>query len=434
VRPAARITAAVEVLEDVVDRHRPASEALADWGKAHRIAGSGDRAAIGNLVYDALRRRASIGWAMGGDRPRALAIGTAARTFGVEPDAIAALCDGSQHAPAALSDEERAGLGRAIDDAPPYIRADVPEWLWPTFEAQFKERAVAEGIAFAERAPTDIRVNALKATSERVSKALTSFGPQAAPFAPSGLRIPAPVGPGRTPNLQAEAAFQAGWFEIQDAGSQIAATLAGAGPRLQVLDVCAGGGGKTLAMAAAMHNTGQIYAYDGDRLRLKPIYERLKRAGVRNVQVLRARDKSALAALGPRFDVVLVDAPCTGTGVWRRRPEAKWRLKAPSIANRQAEQREVLALAAPLVRPGGVLVYVTCSILPAENGEQIEAFIAGNPDFAVEPYGEVWRRTFSSEPPSSADGRADHLLLTPLSHETDGFFVAVLRRAPGVAR
>lgn len=431
-RPAARITAAIEVLEEVLERHRPVSEALADWGKAHRVAGSGDRAAIGNLVYDSLRRRSSIAWKMRSDGARALAIGAAARTFDLEPDAVAALCDGSQHAPPALSDEERAGLERPLDDAPPYVQADVPEWLWPTFLAQFGERAVAEGVALAERAPTDIRVNALKATPERVLKALVSFGPQAAPFAPNGLRIPAPTGPGRTPNLQAEAAFQAGWFEVQDAGSQVAAALSGAGPRLQVLDLCAGGGGKTLAMAAAMHNTGQIYAYDGDRLRLKPIFERLKRAGVRNVQVLRARDKVGLAALGPRFDVVLVDAPCTGTGVWRRRPEAKWRLKEPSIASRQAEQREVLALAAPLVKPGGAIVYVTCSLLPAENGEQVAAFVAANPDFALEPLGDVWRRNLPGDPPVSADGQTDHLLLTPAAHATDGFFVAVLRRSQAV--
>lgn len=428
VRPAARITAAIEVLTEVVERHRPASEALADWGKAHRIAGSADRSAIGSLVYDALRSRASLAWAMGAGSPRALAIGTAPATFGLAPDAVAALCDGSQHAPAALSGAEEAGLTRSLAEAPPHVQANVPDWIWPSFEAMFGERAVTEGAALAERAPTDIRINTLKSTRDKVAKALAQFGLEPAPFAPNGLRIPPPAGPGRTPNLTAEAAFQAGWIEVQDAGSQVAAAMTGAGPRLQILDLCAGGGGKSLAMSAAMQNTGQIYAYDDDRMRLKPIFDRLKRAGARNVQVLRAGDSAALAKLGARFDVVLVDAPCTGTGVWRRRPEAKWKLKPSSIEARQRDQREVLALAAPLVKTGGRLVYVTCSIIPSENTEQIAAFLTANPDFTIEPFGEVWRRTLGGDPPHSADGRTDTLLLTPATHRTDGFFIAVLAK------
>ena len=431
-RPGARIQAAIEVLDEIIARHRPASEALADWGKAHRVAGSGDRNAIGHIVYDALRRRSSIAWAQDADTARALAIGAAPQALALAPDAVAALCDGEQHAPAPLSQAELAGLTRSLDRAPAHIQADIPEWLWPTFTATFGEGAIAEGRQMAARAPTDIRVNTIKSTPERVAKALTSFGVTPTRHSPIGLRIAAPEGTSRTPNLQAEAAFQAGWFEIQDEGSQVAAALAGAGPRHQILDICAGAGGKTLAMAAAMQNTGQIYAYDGDRLRLKPIFDRLKRAGARSVQVLRARDTEALATLGPRFDVVLADAPCTGTGVWRRRPEAKWRLKAHSIANRQDDQQAVLALAAPMVKPGGVLVYVTCSVLPEENTGQVARFLAANPEFAIEPTAEVWRRTIRSEPPRSADGATDSLLLTPRAHATDGFFIAVLRRRDGV--
>ena len=427
-RPGARITAAIEVLDEVLLKHRPASEALSDWGKAHRVAGSGDRSAIGSLVYDALRRRSSIAWAFETDASRALAIGAAAQAFGIAPDAAAALCDGSQHAPAPLTEAEQRAITRPLDDAPPHIQADVPEWLWPTFSATFGEIAIAEGKALTGRAPTDLRVNTIKSSRERVVKALTSFGVVETRYAPLGLRIPAPIGPGRTPNLQAEAAFQAGWFEVQDEGSQIAAAMTGAGPRMQILDICAGAGGKSLAMSAAQNSTGQIYAYDNDRLRLKPIFDRMKRAGARNIQVLRARDRDALEALGPRFDVVLVDAPCTGTGVWRRRPEAKWKLKAPSIANRLRDQQEVLTMAAPMVKPGGTLVYVTCSILPEENGGQVADFIKTHQDFVIEPASEVWRRTLTGEPPRSADGRIDSLLLTPHQHQTDGFFVAVLRR------
>jgi 16S rRNA (cytosine967-C5)-methyltransferase len=310
------------------------------------------------------------------------------------------------------------------------VRADIPEWLWPSFSAQFGENAVAEGEAMARRAPADLRVNTLKSTPEKVLKALLPFGASPCPVSPVGVRVPAPAGAQRTPNLQAEAAFQAGWFEIQDEGSQIAALLSGAGPRKQVLDLCAGAGGKTLAVAALMQNTGQLYAYDADRYQLKPIFERIKRAGVRNVQVLRAGDEAALEALGPRFDVVLADAPCTGTGTWRRRPDAKWRLKPEALAARQAEQRSVLARAASLVKPGGRLVYVTCSILPEENVEQVAAFLKTHGDFQAVPIGDAWVAAgLPGEASPSADGRSDSLLLTPARHGTDGFFIAVLTRA-----
>jgi len=333
-QPGARLAAATEILDDILTRHRPTAMALADWGKNHRFAGSGDRNAIGGLVYDALRRRASIAWAMGAASPRALAIGAAGPALGLAPDAVAAACSGDNHSLQPLSDAERDGLKMPLDEAPDPVRADVPEWLWPAFVAAFGPRAVSEGAALAERAPADLRVNTLKATPEKVLKALAEFGAEPCRYSPVGVRVPPPRGTARTPNLQAEAAFQAGWFEVQDEGSQIAALLAGAEPRLQVLDLCAGAGGKTLALAAGMQNTGQIYAYDEDRLRLKPIFDRVKRAGVRNVQILRGGDAGALAALGAKFDLVLVDAPCTGTGVWRRRPEAKWRLKPESLALR----------------------------------------------------------------------------------------------------
>ena len=429
-RPGARIAAAIEVLEAILNRYQPVAIALTDWGKAHRFAGSGDRNAIGGLVYDALRRRASLAWALGEDSPRALAIGAAPSALGLSADAVIEACNGSEHAPPPLSDAERAGLTRDMGEAPDAVRADIPEWLWPSFSAQFGGNAVAEGEAMARRAPADLRVNTLKSTPEKVLKALLPFGASPCPVSPVGVRVPAPAGAHRTPNLQAEAAFQAGWFEIQDEGSQIAALLSGAGPRKQVLDLCAGAGGKTLALAALMQNTGQLYAYDADRYQLKPIFERIKRAGVRNVQVLRAGDEAALEALGPRFDVVLADAPCTGTGTWRRRPDAKWRLKPEALTARQAEQRSVLARAASLVKPGGRLVYVTCSILPEENVEQVAAFLKTHGDFQAVPIGDAWAAAgLPGEAPPSADGRSDSLLLTPARHGTDGFFISVLTRA-----
>jgi 16S rRNA (cytosine967-C5)-methyltransferase len=271
-------------------------------------------------------------------------------------------------------------------------------------------------------------VNTLKAEREKVLKALLRFSPTATPLSPLGVRLPAPDGAGRQANIEADAAHGKGWFEIQDEGSQLAALMAGAGPREQVLDFCAGAGGKALAFAAIMHNTGQVYAFDQDALRLRPIFERLKRAGVRNTQVIPGGNSEALAALGPRFDVVFVDAPCTGSGAWRRHPDAKWRLRTHNLAQRQVQQRAALAAAAASVKPGGRLLYATCSVLPEENGDQIDWFVKNHSGFAALPWRESWAAGIGSEPPVSADATDKALLLTPARHGTDGFFIAPLVR------
>jgi 16S rRNA (cytosine967-C5)-methyltransferase len=428
-RTGARIKAAIEVLDEVLHRHRPAANALADWGKSHRFAGSGDRAAIGNLLYDALRRKRSLAAQMESDSPRAVVLAAAPRALGLDPAAVAASADGSPHAIEAPTEAELEGLSRQLAaDAPASVRGDFPDWLEASFERAFGAAAADEGAALASRAPVDLRVNALKADRDKVLRALARFSPIATPYSPIGVRLPAPEGAGRQPNVEAEPGHGKGWYEVQDEGSQLAALMAGATPRKQVLDLCAGAGGKTLAFAAMMRNTGQVYAYDDDPQRLRPIFERLKRAGVRNVQVLAAGDEAALRDLGPRFDAVCIDAPCTGTGAWRRRPDAKWRLRPANLAQRLDEQRALLELAAPLVRPGGRLAYVTCSVLPEENGDQLARFAAGHADFAVLPWRAAWAAGVGGEPPGSACGDAA-LLLTPARHGTDGFFVAVLTRA-----
>jgi 16S rRNA (cytosine967-C5)-methyltransferase len=428
-RPGAQIKAAVEVLEEILEKHRPAADALSDWGKSHRFAGSGDRAAIGNLVYDALRRRRSLGAQMGSGTPRAVTLAAAPHALGLSAAEVAAVADGSAYALEPLSEAEHAGLsGEVPADAPAAVRGDYPDWLEPSFARAFGEAAAQEGAALARRAPVDLRINTLKADREKVLKALARFDPIPAPLSPVGVRLPAPDGPGRQPNVEAEIGHGRGWYEVQDEGSQIAALMACASPREQVLDICAGAGGKTLAFAAAMRNTGQIYAYDGDSQRLRPIVERLKRAGVRNVQVLRAEDEPALTALGARFDMVFIDAPCTGTGAWRRRPDAKWRLRPTTLPHREQEQSALLSTAATLVKPGGRLVYATCSVLPEENGDRIAAFLANHSGFETLPWRDSWQAGVGGEPPSSADGSDATLLLTPAHHGTDGFFVSVLRR------
>ena len=425
----ARIRAAIEVLEDVVRQHRPASTALGDWGRSHRFAGSGDRAAIGNLVFDALRHRNSFFWRMGGEAPRALALAAAHTALGLSNDELVALADGSDYGITPLTEDEIAGLSRELPaDAPLHIAADIPEWLVSSFNGVFGERAVEEGRALSQRAPIDLRVNGLKATREKVLRALSRFGAVPTPYSTHGVRIVAPSGAGKSANVEADTAHGKGWFEVQDEGSQIASLIAGAAPREQVLDLCAGAGGKTLAMAAGMQNTGQIYAYDSSRSQLRPIFERLKRAGARNVQVLEAGDQVALGQLADRFDLVLVDAPCTGSGTWRRRPDSKWRLKQEAVGNRIEEQRAVLQLAAPLVKPGGRLAYVTCSVLAEENDDQIAWFQEQHPEFAVSPIAEYWAKSIGGALPASADGKEGTLLLTPALHGTDGFFIAMLKR------
>jgi len=225
--------------------------------------------------------------------------------------------------------------------------------------------------------------------------------------------------------VQAEASFQKGWFEVQDEGSQLAALIAveAAGPGSQVLDFCAGGGGKTLAIAAALANKGQVFAHDSDRHRLAPIHDRLKRAGTRNVQVLGTRGPVLEPLLG-RMDCVLVDAPCSGTGVWRRRPETKWRLTPEQLAKRIEEQREILERCLPMLKPGGRLVYVTCSVLREENSDQIAALLSKHQNLRALPVGEFAAKVTGGT--LSANHSDASLTLSPHSAGTDGFFVAVI--------
>jgi 16S rRNA (cytosine967-C5)-methyltransferase len=425
VKRGGRVAAAIEVLAAIETRHRPASEALKDWGVSHRFAGSGDRAAIGNIVYDALRWRASSAWIMGADTPRALVLATVGYRWRLGADGLARLFDGDEHAPEPLSESETDRLATVdLGAAPDAIRADRPEWTAARFQRLFGDDWVAEGEALALRPPLDMRANLLKADRDKVLKSLARFGASAARFAASGLRIAPTEGEGRHPNVQNEPAFQKGWFEVQDEGSQIAALLVGAKPGEQVLDLCAGAGGKTLALASAMQNKGQIFATDSDRARLAPVFDRLRRAGARNVQVREAG--ASLADLAGRMDAVLIDAPCTGSGVWRRRPDAKWRLTERALGDRMAEQAALLREGARFVKPGGRLVYVTCSLFPEENADQVAAFLAAASDFEGQPPAEGAAKVPSLAEAALVSG--DGLVLSPRRTGTDGFFVATMRR------
>jgi len=437
--PAARLSAAIEVIGTLLSERRPAADVLKDWGRSHRFAGSGDRAALSSLVYDALRRRASAAWIMGeavGDEtPRALLLGTLRLARGLDVDAIAALCDGSRFAPAPLTDDERARLADAsLDDAPAYVRGDYPEWLDAPLAAVFGEARAQEGAALAERAPLDLRVNSLKGAVDKAHQQLDHLSPQPGGWSPLALRI-APEADGKAPPLTSEPAYIKGLVEIQDEGSQIAAILAAPPRGGQVLDLCAGGGGKTLELAALMDNAGQLYAYDDDLRRLAPIHERVQRAGAHNVQVRSPKGRGperadVLADLEGRMDLVLVDAPCTGTGTWRRNPDAKWRMRPGALAERMKDQAGILDDAVRFVKPGGRVAYVTCSLLDEENAGQVRGFLERHPAFRVVPPAEtvlaLGERGLALR--EAALERPEGLLLTPRRTHTDGFFVSVMVR------
>ena len=430
--PSARLSAAIEILADLITRRRPAGDAIKDWGLAHRFAGSGDRAALSGLVFDTLRRRASSAHVMGSDEPRALVLGMLATVRGLDVAAIERLCDGGRFAPAPLSTDERTRLENpSLEGAAPWVRGDYPQWLDGELKTVFGEDRVDEARALAARAPLDMRVNTLKAKPEDVLADLSHLAPEPGHWSPLALRIQLDA-QGKQPPLTSEPAFAKGEIEVQDEGSQIAAILAAPIAGSQVLDLCAGAGGKTLELAALMDNKGQLYAHDSDVRRLKPIHERLQRAGVRNVQVRAPRGPmDVLADLEDHMDLVLVDAPCTGTGTWRRNPDAKWRVRPGALAERTTEQAAILERAARYVRPGGRLTYVTCSLLDAENGAQIRALLAKRPDFSVMPATEtvlaLGSRGLALR--SSALDLPEGLMLTPRRTGTDGFFISVLKRA-----
>ncbi|AWN45883.1 MFS transporter [Methylobacterium terrae] len=425
--PGARLSAAIEVLADIAERRRPVADALKDWGLAHRFAGSGDRATIATLVYDGLRRRASAAWIMGEDTPRAVLIGSLRLQRGLAARTIADLFTGERFAPPPLTDAERARLETgSLADAPVHVAGDVPEWVVPSLERALGDDLLPELRALARRAPLDIRVNTLRATREGAREALAHLNAEPTPLAPDGLRVPLGED-GRGPALHVEPEFLEGWFEIQDEGSQLAARLSGAGPGMTVVDLCAGGGGKTLALAALMDNEGRLIATDGDPRRLAPIHERLRRAGaaaeVRTPRGGKGRP-DVLTDLDGTADLVLVDAPCTGSGTWRRNPDAKWRLRPGSLSTRVAEQEAVLDRAARLLRPGGRLVYVTCSLLPEENDAAVAGLTARRDDVvpaSLDLPAEVARKVRRT---------AHGVQMSPERTGTDGFYVAWLERMP----
>ncbi|HSZ51968.1 MAG TPA: RsmB/NOP family class I SAM-dependent RNA methyltransferase [Caulobacteraceae bacterium] len=419
-RDGGRISAAIELIEEILGRGRPARLALKAWGDGARYAGAKDRAFVSGLTLDALRRRRSIAWRMDDESSRALALGVLRLAWGWEAARLVQALE-EPHGPGPATEAERSRLEapRDLADAPTPVRGDYADWMDPYLERVFGETRAAEGAALAERAPIDLRVNTLRADAAKTNRALAPLGVAPAPYLDTALRVAAPDAAERGAPVEAAPEFEKGWFEVQDLGSQLAAACAGDLAGRQVLDFCAGGGGKTLALAAAMNNTGQIFAYDADARRLTDTVRRGRRAGVRNLQVRSPLHPEPLAGLEDRMDLVFIDAPCTGSGTWRRHPDTKWRLRKEQLERRMAEQDEVLASAARFVRPGGRLLYATCSLFAEENEDRLDLFLSRFPAF----------NAVSVELPASApQASTGRLRLTPLSHGTDGFFVAVLQR------
>jgi len=429
-----RLSAAIEILSDFETRRVPLKTAIADWSRVNRYAGAKDRAWISGLCLDVLRRRNSLAATMGDEGARAAMLGAARFMWGIKPEDITdAVLD--EHGPGAVTENE----AKALSDGKLHCAADYPEWLEPRITRTFGDRAAEVMTALTERADIDLRLNTLKAAPEKTLAALKTINAEAVAVLKTAARIAAPDPSEKAPAVTVIPAFNKGWVEVQDLGSQIAALAAGDIKGAQVLDYCAGGGGKTLALAAMMENTGQLYAYDRDARRLQPLFQRAKRAGVRNLQIRSPAGGEDLSDLEGRMDVVFIDAPCTGAGTWRRHPDTKWRLTEKQLQTRMDEQDAVLNEAARYVKPGGRIVWVTCSFLMEENEDRLGAFLTANGDF--ERSSTLAAVTASDVLTDAGATALQHCVtpegairLTPDKLRADGFFIAVLKKSATAAR
>ena len=445
--PGARIAAAIDILsaQEAGDRPappKPADDIAADYFRRRRYIGSKDRAQVSAYVYAVLRHRAELDWWIARASHRDIAPAARSRVFAAlslldhwKPEDIAASCDGDRFRPAPLSPAEQRlirGLAGRTLTHPEMSRAvasGLPDWIEPYLDRVYGRRLEDEMAALNQPAPLDLRVNRLKSDRDTAQRTLAAEGIRAepTPWSPLGLRIAK-----RVP-LAGTAMFKDGLVEVQDEGSQLAALLAGARPGMRVVDFCAGAGGKTLALAAEMNNRGKLVACDTAAWRLERAGIRLRRAGISNVErrpLSSERDlwvkRHAPKGKEGGFDRVFVDAPCLGIGSWRRNPDGKWRSSPNDLAELVERQRAILDSAARLVKPGGRLIYATCSLLREENEAQAEAFLDAHADFTLYPAARAWAETIGGASPAGER----YLRLTPARHGTDGFFLAQFERRP----
>ena len=420
-KPGARMASAMEALEEMEANwaeggRAPADAVLNQYFRQRRFIGSKDRGEISRVVYAVLRNEAALNWQLdqGGlpADPRGRVLAEAVLLGGAELEDMKALCDGQQYCPPRLSEPELGWIKQQArqplltDVMPPAVRHHFPEWLMPRLESVFGDQLPDAMAALNEEASVDLRVNTLKTSRDELVGALQDAGlePEPTPHSALGVRLH------KRGALFATEAFRAGWFEMQDEGSQLVAALVQAKPGDKGVDFCAGAGGKTLALSAQMENRGRILAWDTAGKRLGQMKPRLGRAGVSNVQarVLKSERDNVVKRHRDSADWVLLDVPCTGTGTWRRSPDLRRRTTPEALAEVQAHQRAILESAARLVKSGGRLIYATCSILPEENEQQVEAFLGDHDSFTR---------------------IGDDLRLYPHTHGTDGFYGAVLQKA-----
>lgn len=441
--PAARLLAAIEILEEADADPRPVDRVLEGYFRQRRYAGSKDRHAIRERVFGILRRLARIDWHLSRsnvvEKPtaRLRVLADLLLTDELTAKAAGELFSGERHAPAAFGETEARVLsalkGATLDgspDMPASVRVETPDWVYDRLEPVLGGDRDAALLAMGSEAPFDLRINPLhKADREAVREGLEKQGlvTEPTPFSPFGLRSRE-----RKP-IDALKLFKDGLIEVQDEGAQIAALLLGAAPGMQVADYCAGAGGKTLVLGGLMENKGRVLALDTSKGRLERCGVRTRRAGLHNVERHELAEGSdrRVKRLAGKFDRVMVDAPCSGTGTWRRNPDARWRYTEKDLAELTALQAVILQRGARLVKPGGRLAYVTCSLLPEENEGVVDAFLAERGDeFRSLDISEVWNETVVPLGGGACPGEGTRLRLTPHRHNTDGFFVQVLERIP----
>ncbi|MBL6931727.1 MAG: RsmB/NOP family class I SAM-dependent RNA methyltransferase [Rhodospirillales bacterium] len=436
--PGARLAAAIEILESVDTANTAADSIIRAYFRPRRYAGSKDRRAVGERVFDVIRHRTRLDWwiaGAAGDMQPSARLRVLASVLILDGETLAnvnSLFDGSAHSPSTLAPAERQlaenleGKSLLHEAMPTGVINEVPEWLDETLQNLWGDRYGQEMASLNAPAPVDIRVNSGRVSREQARKSLSieNIKTELTELSPVGLRLI------ERARMEDTKAFRKGLIEVQDEGSQLIALLCEAKPGMTVVDYCAGAGGKTLALADAMGLQGAeaanstLVACDISTQRLSGMDERLKRCGVENVQKLVLNDKESLAALEGTADRVLVDVPCSGTGAWRRHPEARWRLTPDRLDEHVREQQKVLVAASRLVKPRGHLIYATCSFLPVENEKQVKTFIGQNPSFIALPIANIWRRVTPAPCPPAETG----IHLTPASTDTDGFFCAVMQR------
>jgi len=430
--PSARFAAAVELLGFIEAAATPADQQVTAYFRARRYAGSKDRRWVSEFVYRCLRRKGELDWFA-----ETLALGAGSRTAGllsivvfdeIDISDIANDYFGGSHGLADLTEGEEQALAAApsLDKAlmPPYAAANFPEWIADLLQAQYAEDANSLMATYQQRAPVTLRVNSLKTDRDEAQRLLAADDIDVTPttISPDGLIL------NSRRNISRHQLLDQGLAEMQDEAAQISARLADVRPGMQVVDYCAGGGGKSLALAALMHSQGKIHAFDINARRMRDIKSRSRRAATDIIEplVISANDSDIelLEPLMVQIPRVFVDAPCSGSGTWRRQPDQKWNLSAERLDELTALQQDILTRASMLVAPGGRLIYATCSIFKAENDLQVETFLKEHPDFTIVPVSKLW-----AEVGLSGTCDADFLKLTPLDFGSDGFFTAVLEKS-----